>query len=189
MVKVSIFIGTSLDGYIARENGDIDWLNIINKKATPGEDFGLNSFLESVDLIIMGRKTFDQAITFNYRLYKDIKTVVLTSKDIKIPEKLKKTITTSNTSSSAQLIKELSNQTINHICVDGGTVIQDFLSEGLVDEITVTIVPILIGKGKSFSGLLPKDLYLRHLKTTVYDFGFIQNKYKINKDEKGYNLN
>ena len=62
--------------------------------------------------------------------------------------------------------------------------IQDFLSSGLVDEITVTIAPILIGKGKSFGGLLPKDLYLQHLKTTVYDFGFVQNKYKFNKDEK-----
>jgi riboflavin biosynthesis pyrimidine reductase len=82
------------------------------------------------------------------------------------------------------LIKELSDQSINHIYVDGGTVIQDFLSSGLVDEITVTIVPILIGKGKSFSGLLSKDLYLQALKTTVYDFGFVQNKYKINKEEK-----
>jgi dihydrofolate reductase len=184
VVKVSIFIGTSLDGFIARENGDIDWLNNINKIATPGEDFGFNSFLESVDIIVMGRKTFEQVITFNDWLYKDIKVIVLTSKDIEIPEKLNKTVTTSNTLSSAQLIKELSNQSINHIYVDGGTVMRDFLSEGLVDEITVTIVPILIGKGKSFSGLLPKDLYLKHLKTTVYDFGFVQNKYKFDTEEK-----
>ena len=184
MVKVSIFIGTSLDGFIARENGDIDWLNNINKIATHGEDFGFNSFLESVDIIVMGRKTFEQVITFNDWLYKDIKVIVLTSKDIEIPEKLNKTVTTSNTLSSAQLIKELSNQSINHIYVDGGTVMRDFLSEGLVDEITVTIVPILIGKGKSFSGLLPKDLYLKHLKTTVYDFGFVQNKYKFDTEEK-----
>ena len=107
--------------------------------------------------------------------------LVLTSMDIGIPEKLKKTVTTSNTLSSAHLIKELSDQPINHIYVDGGTVIQDFLSKGLVDEITVTIVPILIGNGKPYSRLLPKDLYLQHLKTTVYDFGFVQNKYKVNK--------
>ena len=184
MVKVSIFIGTSLDGFIAREDGDIGWLRSINKKATPGEDFGFNSFLESVDLIVMGRKTFEQVIAFNDWPYKDTKIIVLTSNDIEIPEKLNKTVTTSNTLSSAQLIKELSNQSINHIYVDGGTVIHDFLSAGLVDEITVTIVPILIGKGKSFSGLLPKDLYLQALKTTVYHFGFVQNKYKINKEEK-----
>ncbi len=181
MVKVSVFIGTSLDGFIAREDGDIGWLDSANKKATPGEDFGFNSFLESVDLIVMGRKTFEQVITFNDWSYKDTKMIVLTSRDIEIPEKLKKTVTTSNTLSSAQLIKELSDQPINHIYVDGGTVIQDFLSTGLVDEITVTIVPILIGNGKPFSRLLPKDLYLQHLKTTVYDFGFVQNKYRVNK--------
>ena len=181
MVKVSIFIGTSLDGFIAREDGDISWLHSVNKKATPGEDFGFNSFLESVDLIVMGRKTFEQVISFNEWSYQDTKMIVLTSNDIEIPEKLKKTVTTSNTLSSAQLIKELSDQSINHIYADGGTVIQDFLSTGLVDEITVTIVPILIGKGKSFSRLLSKDLYLQHLKTTVYNFGFVQNKYKINR--------
>jgi riboflavin biosynthesis pyrimidine reductase len=82
------------------------------------------------------------------------------------------------------LINELSVQSINHIYVDGGIVIQDFLSARLVNEITVTIIPILIGKGKSFSGLLSKDLFLQHLKTTVYDFGFVQNTYRINKQEK-----
>ena len=181
MVKVSVFIGTSLDGFIARDDGDIRWLDSANKKATPGEDFGFNSFLGSVDLIVMGRKTFEQVITFNDWSYKDTKMIVLTSNDIEIPDKLKKTVTTSNTLSPAQLIKELSDQPINHIYVDGGTVIQDFLSAGLVDEITVTIVPILIGNGKPFSRLLTSDLHLQHLKTTVYDFGFVQNKYKVNK--------
>jgi dihydrofolate reductase len=184
MVKVSVYIGTSLDGFIAREDGDIGWLDDANKKVTPGEDFGFNSFLESVDLIIMGRKTFEQVIPFDQWPYKDTKMIVLTSKNIEIPEKLKKTVTTSNISSPEQLIKELSDQPINHIYVDGGIAIQDFLLAGLVDEITVTIVPILIGKGKSFSGLMSKDLYLQHLKTTVYDFGFVQNKYKINKQKK-----
>ena len=180
MVKVSVFIGTSLDGFIARENGDIDWLDDANKQVTPGEDFGFKSFLESVDQIIMGRKTFDQVMKFDNWPYNNTKMIVLTSKNIEIPEKLRETVTTSNTSSPEQLIKELSDQSINHIYIDGGIVIQDFLSARLVDEITVTIVPILIGKGKSFSGLLSKDLSLEHLKTTVFNFGFVQVKYKIN---------
>jgi len=181
MVKVSVFIGTSLDGFIARENGDIDWLDDANKQVTPGEDFGFKSFLESVDQIIMGRKTFDQVMKFDNWPYNNTKMIVLTSKNIEIPEKLRETVTTSNTSSPEQLIKELSDQSINHIYIDGGIVIQDFLSARLVDEITVTIVPILIGKGKSFTGLLLKDSSLKHLKTTVYNFGFVQIKYKINK--------
>ena len=184
MVKISVFIGTSLDGFIAREDGDIGWLNDANKKVTSGENFGFKSFLGSVDLIIMGRKTFEQVISFDQWPYNDTKMIVLTSKNVEIPEKLKETVTTYNVSSPEQLVNELSYQSINHIYVDGGMVIQDFLSARLVNEITVTIVPILIGKGKSFSGLLSKDLFLQHLKTTVYDFGFVQNTYRINKQEK-----
>ncbi|TVP41026.1 Bifunctional deaminase-reductase domain protein [Candidatus Nitrosocosmicus arcticus] len=129
----------------------------------------------------MGRKTFEAVISFDQWPYKDTRLIVLTSKNLQIPEKLNKTVTASNISSPEQLFKELDGQSINHIYVDGGIAIHDFLSAGLVDEITVTIVPILIGKGKSFSGLLPKDLSLQHLKTIVYDFGFVQNKCKINK--------
>ena len=180
MVKVSAFLGTSLDGFIAREDGSIEWLNDAHKKVSSDEDFGFKSFLVSIDLIIMGRKTFEQVITFANWQYNNTKIIVLTSKNIEIPEKLKQTVTTCNSTSPKQLIKELSDQSINHIYIDGGTVIQDFLSAGLVDEITVTIVPILIGKGKSFSGLLSKDLSLEHLKTTVFNFGFVQVKYKIN---------
>jgi len=106
------------------------------------------------------------------------------NKNLEIPEKLKRIATTSNTLNPSKLIRELSDQSIDHIYVDGGLVIQEFLSAGLVDEITVTIVPIVIGRGKSFSKLLPQDLHLNHLKTTVYEFGFVQNKYKINNLKK-----
>ena len=180
MVKVSVFIGTSLDGFIAREDGSIGWLNDAHKRITSDEDFGFKSFLASIDQIIMGSKTFEQVLNFDNWQYNNTKIIVLTSKNIEIPEKLKQTVTICNTTSPKQLIKELSDQSINHIYIDGGMVIQDFLSAGLVDEITVTIVPILIGKGKSFSGLLSKDLSLEHLKTTVFNFGFVQVKYKIN---------
>ena len=181
MVKVSVYIGISLDGFIARENGDIGWLDKANQKVTPGEDFGFHKFLESVDLIVMGRRTFQQVSSFDTWPYKDNKLIVLTSKKIEIPEKLRKSVTTSNTLFPKKLIKELSYRSVDHIYVDGGIVIREFLLARLVDEITVTIVPILIGKGKSFSGILSEDLHLRHLKTTVYDFGFVQNKYKIDK--------
>ena len=185
MVKVSVYIGTSLDGFIARENGDIGWLDRANKNVTPGEDFGFNNFIQSVDLIVMGRKTFEQVKIFDKWPYMDKKLVVLTTKNLEIPEKLKRVTITSGTFIPEKLIRELSDQPIDHIYVDGGLVIQEFLSAGLVDEITVTIVSIIIGRGKSFSKLLPKDLYLNHLKTTVYEFGFVQNKYRITNLKKG----
>ena len=87
----------------------------------------------------MGRKTFEQVMTFDNWPYNNTKMIVLTSKNVEIPEKLKETVTTSNISSPKQLVKELSYQSVNHIYVDGDMVIQDFLSARLVDEITVTI--------------------------------------------------
>ena len=104
----------------------------------------------------MGRKTFEQVITFDNWPYKNTKMIVLTSKNVNIPEKLKETVTTSNTPSPKQLIKDLSYQPINHIYVDGGTVIQDFLLAGLVNEITVTIVPLLIEKENHLADYYPK---------------------------------
>lgn len=185
MVKVSVYIGTSLDGFIARENGDIGWLDEANKNVTPGEDFGFNNFIESVDLIVMGRKTFEQVKVFDNWPYMDKRLIVLTTKNLQIPEKLERFTTTSSTFVPEKLISELSDQHVDHIYIDGGLVIQEFLSAGLVDEIIVTIVPIIIGRGKSFSKLVSKDLHLNHLKTTVYEFGFIQNKYRITKLIKG----
>lgn len=178
MVKVSVFIGVSLDGFIARLDGNVDWLNEANKKVTPGEDFGFNSFLDSVDCIVMGRKTFEQVITFNEWAYREIKMIVLTTKNIEIPNSLTGVVSTSNLCNE-ELMNQLIDDSIKHVYVDGGLVIQDFLSSGLVNEITVTIVPILIGKGKSFSNSLTKDLNLTHLKTTIFNFGFVQNKYKV----------
>lgn len=86
MVKVSVYIGTSLDGFIARENGDIGWLDEANKNVTPGEDFGFNNFIESVDLIVMGRKTFEQVKVFDNWPYMDKRLIVLTTKTFKSPK-------------------------------------------------------------------------------------------------------
>lgn len=79
MVKVSVYIGTSLDGFIARENGDISWLDKANQNVTLGEDFGFHAFLETVNLIVMGRKTFEQVAAFDTWPYKNNKFIVLTS--------------------------------------------------------------------------------------------------------------
>ncbi len=178
MVKVSVFVGTSLDGYISRRDGRIDWLEKANRKVTTGEDFGLNSLLNSIDLLIMGSKTFEQVQTFEDWLYKDTKIIVMSSRDLEIPSKLMETVTVTKESPS-QLIERLSTESINHVYVDGGMLIHSFLVSGLVNEITVTIVPIIIGSGKSFSGILPMDISLQHLKSTTFESGFVQIQYRV----------
>lgn len=183
MMKVSAFIGISLDGFIARSDGAIDWLTEGDTKVTPGEDFGFSSFLAGIDVIIMGKKTFEQVVKFDHWPYKDKKIIVLTSRQINIPHNLSHSVTISNESPN-QLITRLSSQFVSHIYVDGGKVIQSFLSEGLVDEMNTTIVPILIGKGRSFSESIPRDILLHNSKITVYEFGAVQIKYTVIKTDK-----
>jgi dihydrofolate reductase len=178
MVKVSVFIGTSLDGYISRSDGRIDWLEKANKKVNPGEDFGFNNFLSSIDLIVMGRKTFEQVLTFEDWLYKETKMMVLSSRQIEIPSSLLGKVTVTK-ETPGQLIERLSNECIRHVYVDGGMVIHSFLASGLVNEITVTIVPILIGNGKSFYGIVPMDISLEQTKATIFKSGFVQIQYQV----------
>lgn len=179
-MRVTAFIGISLDGFIARIDGTIDWLTKDDDKVTPGEDFGFGNFLASVDLIVMGRSTFEQVITFDSWPYNDKKILVLASNPVHIPQKLLDYVEITR-ESPKQLIDMLSSRSISHVYVDGGKVIQSFLSEGLIDELTVTIVPILIGKGRSFSASITNDVLLNNSKTTVYEFGAVQIKYAIGK--------
>src|ERR1044072_1400026 len=148
-MKVSAFIGISLDGFIARIDGTIDWLTKNDDKVTI-EDFGFGSFLASVDLIVMGRITFEQVITFDSWPYHDKKILVLASRPVDIPQSLLNSVEIAR-DPPKQLFDKLSSRSVSHVYVDGGKVIQSFLSEGLINELTVTIVPILIGKGRSFS--------------------------------------
>jgi riboflavin biosynthesis pyrimidine reductase len=102
----------------------------------------------------------------------------MSSKQIEIPGHLRGKVTVTK-ESPTQLMERLSNEPVKHVYVDGGTVIRGFLASSLVNEITVTIVPILIGDGKSFSGMLPVDISLQHLKTTVFESGFVQIQYGV----------
>lgn len=179
-MKVSVFIATSLDGFIARKDGSLDWLNQVNAVVPSGEDCGFHTFLASVDVLVMGRITFEQVLTFGQWPYGDKKVVVMSSKGLKIPDHLSKTVSTSS-ESPKDLVNRLSAQGANHLYVDGGVTIQRFYQAGVLDEITVTLIPIILGEGKSLFGYLMKDILLKHISTHAYDFGFVQLKYSCVK--------
>jgi dihydrofolate reductase len=160
--KASVFIATSLDGFIARPDGSIDWLNQANATLPEGEDCGYTSFMETIDGIIMGRNTFEQVLTFGEWAYGDKQVVVLSRKGA--PE---------------VLVERLSAAGAQHLYVDGGQTIRSFLNAGLLNELTITVIPILLGTGKSLFGTLKADIVLRHMSTHTYDFGFVQSKYSV----------
>lgn len=178
--KVSVFIATSLDGYISRKDGNIDWLMDANSLAPQGEDCGYKEFIETVDVLIMGRNTYEKVLSFDDWPYGDLQVVVLASKEVPIPDKLKNTVSVRSEKPST-LLRILSKDKPKHFYVDGGLTIQSFFKEGLIDEITITTIPVLIGEGRALFGELEKDISLKHINGKIYDFGFVQNRYAVIK--------
>jgi dihydrofolate reductase len=173
-VKVSVYIATSLDGFIARKNGGLDWLPTGGEG---GEDFGYAEFISSIDHIVMGRHTFEKVLTFGAWHYTK-KVIVLTSRDLTVPPELADKVEALHLS-PRELIHKLERRGANHIYLDGGVTIQRFLHEGLVDEMTITTIPILIGEGLPLFGKLEKDVKLELIKSESFKNGFVQNKYKV----------
>jgi dihydrofolate reductase len=172
-LKVSVYIATSLDGLIARPNGDIDWL----AGGEEAEDYGYADFISSVDHIVMGRNTYEKVLTFGGWPYEK-KVFVLTSRDLAIPGELAGKVEALNLL-PADLLRRLTVHDAEHIYLDGGVTIQRFLREGLVDEMTITTIPVLIGAGLPLFGTLDRDVKLELIASRSFKSGFVQNKYRI----------
>lgn len=176
-MKVSVYIATSLDGFIARENGDLDWLPEPEIEGD-GEDYGFQEFMDSIDTLVMGRNTFEMVISSGMWLYRNMKVVVLSSNPVKIPGDLTNTVKVQSCSPS-ELVKQLSASGVKHIYVDGGKTIQGFLNERLVQQIIITRIPVLIGKGIPLFGPVIKDIKLQHIKTNSFPDGIVQSRYIV----------
>jgi len=178
LAKCSVFIATSLDGFISRDNGSIDWLMKANTLVPPGEDGGYKSFISTVDGLVMGRNSYEKVLSFDEWPYGDLPVVVLSSQTITIPEQLRPCVSTS-TETPLALVQRLSKQGAKHLYIDGGVTIQGFLSNNLINEMTITLVPVLLGSGRSLFGALKHDIELQHILTRTLNGGFVQIKYRI----------
>ncbi len=180
--KVSAYIATSLDGFIARNDGALDWLDKANTIVPEGEDCGFQAFMDSVDMLIMGRKTYEQVLSFGEWPYGRTPVVVLSRNSISFPSSVPDTVTHSS-EPPRDLLERLSDEGVQHVYVDGGVTIQGFLAEGLLDEITITVIPVILGDGIPLFGSIEKDISLTHVRTTAFDFGFVQTTYSVNKND------
>lgn len=181
LAKAYVFIATSVDGFIAREDGSIDWLEEANLSVPTGEDFGYHAFLEQSNVLVMGRSTFELVLTFEPWPYGEKRVVVLTRKGVNIPDAIAKTVSATSETPS-MLMDRLSREGVKRMYVDGGLTIQSFLAAGLIEEMTITTIPVLLGKGKPLFGSLAEDVKLEHLKTQAYDCGFVQTTYRVLRD-------
>lgn len=172
--KNKVFIATSLDGYIADENGGIDWLHSIpNPK---NDDMGYNDFMSGVDAIIMGRTTFEIVCGFDIEWPYKVPVFVLSNTLDDVPKKYQ---------GKAEVVKGPLKEILNNIhlkgCtnvyVDGGRTIQSFLSEDLITEITITTIPILLGGGIPLFAKLPKSLKFKCVDSKIYLDQVVQNRF------------
>ena len=163
-----------MDGFIARKNGDIDWLNTAGEN---GEDHGYREFISSIDLLVMGRHTYEKVLTFDSWPFKDKKVIVLSTGSPHLPEELSDKVQVLN-QSPRDLLNTLSGYGVKHIYLDGGKTIQQFLKEGLVDEMTITTIPILIGEGLPLFGSLDQDMKFQLISSKYFKNGFVQSKYR-----------
>lgn len=157
------YIATSLDGYIARTNGDISWLDEIPNPEN--SDFGYSEFISNIDAIIMGRHTFEKVLEFDDWPYEQL-VFVLSNTLKKVPEYLIDRVEIVS-GDLKTILKDLEKRELKNLYVDGGKTIQSFLKEDLIDEMIITTVPILLGDGIPLFGHLEQDLKFKCVKVEL----------------------
>ena len=167
-MTVSVFIGTSVDGFIARPNGDLDFL-----PPGGGEAHGYDEFMASVDVLVIGRKTFETVLAFPQWPYGDKRVVVLSSRALDFSA-VRGGRVEQMAGPPAEIVSRLAAGGVHHVYVDGGITIQRFLRAGLVQRLIITRVPVLIGDGIPLFGSLPRDVRLRHVATQHYASGLVK---------------
>lgn len=171
-MKASVFVGTSVDGFIARVDGGLDFL-----PPGGGEPHGYDEFLASVDALVIGRKTFETVLAFGVWPYAGKPVFVLSTGPL---ASAPAGATVARMSGApADIVAELESRGIRHIYVDGGITIQRFLEAGLIQSLTITRVPVLIGSGIPLFGALPRDILLWHVATRQYPSGLVQSEYLV----------
>lgn len=185
-MKCSVFIATSADGYIATKDGGIKWLEKAGKlDADMGEqsDMGFKNYMASVDCMIMGRKCMEKISSFNLPPeqwpYGDTRIFVLSKTVKEAPENLKGKVEFYS-GEIPTLMSRLESEGYQQAYIDGGSAITSFLNLGLINEMTITRAPILLGEGITLFGKINKPIKLEDSQATAYPNGFIQIKYKVN---------
>jgi len=172
-MKTTVYIGTSLDGFIARNDGDIDWLT---RFANDEAILAYNEFMSGIDAIVIGRGTFEKVLTFPSWPYEK-KAFVLSTSIKQVPDILREKITVLSMKPK-ELLNYLSGNGFSSIYVDGGKVIQAFLKEDLIDNLIISKVPVLIGSGIPLFDYLDTDLQFGHIQTQVSSNGLVRSYYE-----------
>ncbi|NNG09022.1 MAG: dihydrofolate reductase [Arenibacter sp.] len=171
----SVFIACSLDGYIADKNGDLDWLYSVSNPDR--QDMGYGAFMERIDALVMGRHTFEKVCSFDCDWPYKQPVFVLSSSMPAIPEKYKDKAKLVN-GSLEDVLGRIHQMGLKRLYVDGGNTIQGFLREDLIDEMIITVFPILLGGGSPLFSGLPKEVEFKLKGSTVFLGQLVQNHFQ-----------
>ena len=174
-MKLSVFCGVSVDGFLARLNHTFDFLD-----AGGNEPHGYEEFFTSVDVVVIGRKTFEVVRAMTNEWYYGKKQVVVLSRGPALDfSAIKEGVVEQMSGEPEEIVRRLEAKGFKHAYIDGGITIQRFLAAGLIDRMIVTRVPVLIGEGIPLFGKVPRDILLRHVETRTYKGGLVQSEYEI----------
>ena len=173
----SVFIGTSVDGFIARPSGQLDFLPLDG-----GEPHGYTEFFASIDALVIGRNTYETVLAFPEWPYGDKRVIVLSSRPLdfaRLRATNSKASVDQMSGTPAEVVAQLEKRGIRHAYIDGGITVQQFLRAGLIRRLIITRVPVLIGQGIPLFGTLPRDIRLKHIATQSYSSGLVKTEYEV----------
>ncbi len=174
-MKTTVFVGVSVDGFLARANGELDFLD-----AAGSEPHGYEEFISTVDTVVIGRKTFEIVMRFDTWPYDERRVVVLSGHRLDLAAASARGGRVEQMSGPpAEITSRLSADGAQHVYVDGGVTIQGFLRAGLIQRLVISRVPVLIGSGIPLFGALPGDVSLRHVVTRTFQGGLVQSEYDV----------
>ena len=176
--RCSVYIAASVDGFIATPDGGIEWLELPEYAATPMRGLSYEAFIATVDALVMGRRFFEKVLSFSSWPYEGTPVVVLSSTGIKIPSHLADAVRTES-GHPEQIVQRLAESGARHLYIDGGITIQRFLDAGLIDELTITRIPVLLGAGVPLFGNTGSEQKLVLIEAVASDNGFVQERYRV----------
>lgn len=177
-IKCSVYIATSVDGFIAKPGGDIAWLLRPEYATSEMKGLSYDDFISTIDTLVMGRNSFEKVLSFSSWPYESMPVVVLSSKGMTVPNHLQGKVRIES-GTPEQIVSQLASEGKRHLYIDGGITIQRFLKARLINEITITLIPILLGEGIPLFGTTDIEQPMRLIDAVASNNGFVQVRYEV----------
>jgi dihydrofolate reductase len=175
----SVFIATSIDGYIARPDGALDWLP--QAADGPAEDYGYAAFMAGIDAIVMGRATFEKVLSFDAWPYAGTPVFVATGRPLSLPPRFDGEAIERVSGEPPAIAATLADRGFRHLYIDGGKTIRAFLNAGLVGRMVITRIPVLLGNGLPLFEATGSETRLNLLRTRSWASGLEQSEYRVER--------